>query len=460
MSRLAQRFSPRYFLVPLLDKVETAVVSVARRVQSSKPVTNHSSQLSLCLAAAIGLLHCSGEIAADRLVDSGANIGATDAGAADAGSGAFDGGPPWDGSTGWTDLGPTTAMSQNNWAVCPNPSPGGDGCRGVIDAWGDAIGDTKRDRMILWGGGHVDYWGNELYALTLQGVPALVRLNDPSSTVAMATDSEAMPDGRPTSRHTYGGLAYDSFRDQLFSWGGSRAKDGFFSYATWTLDLGALDSGTTSWTHVATNCVDPFAQGFCSSNAPTCSAGCFGAAVAFDPNTHFLFLHDTSALFSYDPSTSTYALINGTTAAFMHYNTKATIDPKRRRFVQMGSGSQIHVFDISNPTATYTNVKSPPAPMVDLSGAAGCPASFGGNAPGLQYDPGLDRIVIYLGSGNSVYLLDLDAGVCTTKTFAGGPTHSTESSGGVSGRFQYLPGIGAYAVVTSDSSDGFALRLQ
>src|ERR1700761_6743036 len=29
----------------------------------------------------------------------------------------------------------------------------------VIDAWGGGALDTKRNRLVLWGGGHADYWG-------------------------------------------------------------------------------------------------------------------------------------------------------------------------------------------------------------------------------------------------------------------------------------------------------------
>jgi hypothetical protein len=39
--------------------------------------------------------------------------------------------------------------------------------------------------MILWGGGHNDYYGNELYALNLNAAPPpLTRLNDPTVPIA------------------------------------------------------------------------------------------------------------------------------------------------------------------------------------------------------------------------------------------------------------------------------------
>jgi len=32
----------------------------------------------------------------------------------------------------------------------------------VVIAWGGAALDTRRNQLILWGGGHADYYGNEL----------------------------------------------------------------------------------------------------------------------------------------------------------------------------------------------------------------------------------------------------------------------------------------------------------
>src|SRR5881394_4000718 len=65
---------------------------------------------------------------------------------------------------GWQEL-PNTKLQD----ACPPDNFGGQNyafnfnCRMVISAWGGAIADTSRNRLILWGGGHSDYAGNELY---------------------------------------------------------------------------------------------------------------------------------------------------------------------------------------------------------------------------------------------------------------------------------------------------------
>ena len=83
---------------------------------------------------------------------------------------------------GWQDLTNTKLKS-----VCPADSFGGinyafaDYCGAVITAWSGAAADTKRNRLIIWGGGHVDYSGNEVYSLNLGSAPpTMTRLTDPS----------------------------------------------------------------------------------------------------------------------------------------------------------------------------------------------------------------------------------------------------------------------------------------
>src|SRR5215467_3275959 len=45
----------------------------------------------------------------------------------------------------------------------PNPVPPGNPAY-LMRAWSGGAYDSKRDRLIVWGGGHGDYGGNEIYA--------------------------------------------------------------------------------------------------------------------------------------------------------------------------------------------------------------------------------------------------------------------------------------------------------
>src|SRR5689334_18077993 len=55
------------------------------------------------------------------------------------------------------------------------------GCQNVSAAWNSGVLDTRRNRMIIWGGGHTDYSGNEIYAVNLNGTPNAQRLTDPTA---------------------------------------------------------------------------------------------------------------------------------------------------------------------------------------------------------------------------------------------------------------------------------------
>src|SRR5262249_44143633 len=64
---------------------------------------------------------------------------------------------------GWTQL-PNTPLQ----SVCPPNDSSyrfNNNCYQVIKAWSGGMADTARNRLIVWGGGHNDYYGNEIYAL-------------------------------------------------------------------------------------------------------------------------------------------------------------------------------------------------------------------------------------------------------------------------------------------------------
>ncbi|HEX7959692.1 MAG TPA: hypothetical protein VF493_07220, partial [Terriglobales bacterium] len=142
--------------------------------------------------------------------------------------------------SGWTQLSPKTQLSK----VCPPAKDGYDfssNCRNVIAAWSGGIADVARNRMIIWGGGHTDYYGNELYALNLSD-ETMVRLNDPGPVISPnAENASVLADGTPNARHTYNGLAYIAQADRMFAFSGSMASNsGNTDDRTWTLDLASL----------------------------------------------------------------------------------------------------------------------------------------------------------------------------------------------------------------------------
>jgi hypothetical protein len=304
---------------------------------------------------------------------------------------------------------------------------GAEGCAGIINDWSGGIADTAHDRLIVWGGGHNGYYGNELYAFDL-ATREFQRLTDPSPP-APGGDvcPEELSDGTPNSRHTYNGLAEIVDGGQMWAFGGSLAcGPGNFGDDTWLLDLGNL-----AWTRS-----EP-ASGPTPGPHP-------GVAADYDAATKKVFLHDTAALFRFDPATRTYERLGEDS---IDYHLTGVIDPKRHLFVLFG-GDQVRAFDIS-ATSSYQ--------MQTWDGqVTGCDAIRSAVYPGLAYDPVQDRIVGWAG-GDTVYVFNVDTKACTAQTFAGGP--GPQPTAGTHGRFRYFPKYELLAVVNGWQQNAFTLRL-
>jgi hypothetical protein len=288
------------------------------------------------------------------------------------------------------------------------------------------MADTARNRLIVWGGGHNDYYGNEIYALTMSD-QKLTRLNNPGPVADPAANQVALSNGTPNSRHTYGGLTYIAHADRMFVYGGDPAATfGFASNDTWTLNLATLQ-----WQRM-----DP------TSGGPPANA--YGVVSDYDPNTRNVYLHDGQTFWQYTYETNTYKSLDSSSTITI-YNA-AVIDPKRKLFFIIGSG--MHVINIA-PGSNYS--------MQDwTSQTTGCGTLQSTDYPGVAYDPVQDKIVGWTG-GNSVYVLDPDTKTCTTVTNPNGP--GAAQPNGTHGRFRYLPGLNAFVVVNDASQNAYALKL-
>jgi hypothetical protein len=322
---------------------------------------------------------------------------------------------------GWHQLANTRLAS-----VCPNaPSlQGSGGCRNVTEAWGGGTFDTTRNRLLIWGGGHQDYLGNEVYALDL-GDLSMKRLNDPSLNPPSSCEhSGSMPDGTPVSRHTYNHLAYIAHADRMFVFGGSGVPCGWMLGDTWTLHL-----GTMRWQRMNPSGPSPEAN--------------YGRVAAYDPDTRKVYIHDAQYLYSYTYETNTYARLSS--AQSLGQSLTATVDTKRKLFVIVGEG-RVYAYSLAAGSNYARQSWS-------TTGATG---AMQAGAIGLAYDPASDRIVAWDG-GNTVYSLNPDTKVWTAITNASGPGPAL--SNGTYGRFAYSPASGVFVVVNSVDSNAYALRL-
>lgn len=138
-------------------------------------------------------------------------------------------------------------MAENTWAkvninqfndVWPAPSlepAGGFGSpKAVLEAWSSMAWDSKRGKLIFWGGGHANYAGNEVYqwdATTLEwersSLSSQVVLTNSSSNRYETVDG---PLNSPISSHTYDNQNYLANVDRFVTIGGaSWNRGGTFS---------------------------------------------------------------------------------------------------------------------------------------------------------------------------------------------------------------------------------------
>jgi hypothetical protein len=363
---------------------------------------------------------------------------------------------------GWFDV-----SGQQIAPNCP-PDPSSTGsCYGVVDAWNSAIVDTKRNVLWVWGGGHNDYSGNEIYAFNLNTLQ-MTRANNPT-TPPSPTCSAYYGNGTPSgdtasSRHTYGGIVYipvSSFNpngDVMFVFGGVHfCPSGGFSNDTWTLAMSQIAPGANGaasvpggWTQMDATLGNGGAKP--SGSGPNAQA-------QYDPNTGLVFLVDVNTGFwSYSLNTNTYTLLS-TAGSDETEHPQSVIDPVHKVFWLFGDGVAESI-NIAPGGGYGETIVTLPASCSSLSGG-----DLAGDSDGIQWDPVLQKIVAWPNFGPSVYIYDPVANSCTTQTFtAGAPadssmTGSPSTTNGTFGRFGYFPAFGVYALVNEWNLDVHTLRL-
>ena len=329
---------------------------------------------------------------------------------------------------------------QLGWSVIPNTSlvskcpdipeiHGVEGCRAIIDDWGSALADTKRNRLILWGGGHNGYFGNEIYALDLQAL-ALRRLTEPASGSSLSnlqTCPEAFTDGTPNARHDYNGLQYLSKSDRYFFWGAGLAPCGNFTNVPWLWDPNSLKwSRTNSSRHP-----NPAQNG----SIPLTSYDSVSGSI-FEVETN------TGDFWKYDPSSDNWSDL-GHFSACGRLNLTAAINPQSRSYFCVGNG----VFDRIRIDRSHK--------LTHLKGS-GCDALREAAAPGFDFDSFQNRMVGWAGKG-FVYSYDEKMDACTREDFPQDP--GLQQPNGTFGRFRYFPDLGIFVLVNDSGHNAYILRL-
>ncbi|MBL8025525.1 MAG: T9SS type A sorting domain-containing protein [Fibrobacteres bacterium] len=334
--------------------------------------------------------------------------------------------------------GPIEDLKPREWYEVPNskmrsvdPCPkrpcawsGIIGQTGVIDAWCGGAFDTKRDRLIVWGGGHADYAGNELYTFDLNTLTWTRETNPGTPRI----DSAYTLEGTPSSRHTYNFLQYLPSIDRFTSFSvGSLWGSGF---AVPCSCVDAFDFDTKKWERLASSNALGFMSAYdaLTGNAWT-GRSQFGMYEAR--------LNKWSKMTEYD-----------NIVAWSYYAT-TEIDPKRRLMLAVGvSNGQTYKWDISNLNIKIT------ASKMQTTGDTGIQSA---KSPGLAYDPVTEQMVAWNG-GSSVYTLNPDTKIWIKHTATNNVVPTAATSAGTYGRFRYSPKKNVFVVVSGVDQNVFIYR--
>jgi hypothetical protein len=316
----------------------------------------------------------------------------------------------------------------------------------VIQAWGGAAYDSRRQRLWLFGGGHNDYYGNESYVFDASS-RRWSRLDDPSDlsefgNVQRGTSVpclDAWADGKPSSRHSYDHLEYLPRIDRYVMYGGVRGcAAGGAGQDTWF-----EDPETGNWTQMQRS-FDRQTQPASYGTTPGRSIN----AMAVHPDG-FLYAMNSDRLRRYDPVRSVWSVASAPYSIPPTLRT-AVINPAGSRFVSIGAAAG------QAALIRWFNLKAGPDTRLQTVQPQTLSSVLSKKAPGFDVDPKTGKAVAWAG-GDEIVLIDLDTFEMETRTFPGGPV---APGCGMFGRFRYSAALDGFLAVTSVDDNVHVLRLR
>lgn len=393
-------------------------------------------------------------------------------------------------------------------SFCPHNTAGGSvvaGCtpgqlypyqlqaHSIFTAWSSAVAAdiAGSECFWVWGGGHTDYGGNETYRLCLNQIaPTMVRITDPSPIPNndFTVGFSAMPDGNPSSRHTFGQQVYLADQNATLVWNGSV----FGGNGTKFCDLWSFNHSTLAWTLLTPTGVTPV----CITST---------GVMIYNPVSHTVLMYAGGSVYRYDPATNIASSISSASGSGPVPN--GFLDTRRNWMYQIGciTTPQVTVPSTANgcvpggPTGFFYRNKTPDSagmdytalgqtcsqaggtlatdcPNINIQGVlspaskinANCLTVANADAPGIEFDFVNDREIVYpQDSLGTVWFIThaedgTDTYSCTSQSFPGTAPVATGDllpQPGIYGRFRYFKGLDSYIVLPGFNQNAFALSL-
>jgi hypothetical protein len=307
--------------------------------------------------------------------------------------------------------------------LCPPNNFGGFGyafstnCASMYDDWTswtfiNSNGGLLNRGILEFGGGHNDYYGNELYWLD-RATGVKTRITNPSDptpnlTATCGTKVDPYADGRPSARHSYGAFTHLSAINKVMIYSGITSAppgcgDGkiFFLDEASLTGVGCASNCSPAWsqpTLTGTGCPSALSQNwaYVSDNPYTGNAYIF--LPADDSNSAAVNILNPRTLVCNRAS-------RGGTNASKYWGT--VVDPIKQIFLIIGDVNDTDGGNYKGflwcDTTPGTDCNSlhfiPPANI-----SASCSAITSGKVPAVWWDVTHRQAVAYPGNGNTIYI--------------------------------------------------------
>lgn len=327
-----------------------------------------------------------------------------------------------------------SGLSLNTWTTLSNPNTftsvqasnqgqnGNTGPDAVFISWCGAIlasGLGTHGSMIHWGGGHTDYYGNEVYKMDLSTL-TWERMNEPSRAGSDISNSPygIRADGTPAVPHTYYSLCYRPSTNSLVCNRRDRSNAGGDNYLAHSM----FDLDTETW--------------FCSTvpDGLNHTSGTGGEGFVYDSarDVTWSFEMQTGLGWSkYNFATDTVNTYTAPTGAF-------------------GTGPAVYIptkdcvlfFEPSFDGIYGLDPASPNTERVTILKSGSQPATSNYALCVPHWSSTLGAVVIYLNRSNTIYTMTPPAGDWRTGTWTFAQITTTGTSGihsgthGTYGKFQ------------------------
>jgi len=340
--------------------------------------------------------------------------------------------------------GPSVAIS-GTWQELPNtkirdvlPDPNGypiDPLTGQalwnpvnIMAYSGGVQIPSEREVVVDGGGHQTYPGNEKYSVPYDGRP-VSRIGMPSIYPVDGTTNETYADGRPAQRHTSDSMVFIPEFNAIFKSGGALWQGGWPSAAAWLFYLDTRED----------------------ERLPDHPPGDYGAksihsVAKWHPGLKKVIVRGRNYIALYDPFAKTWE--EKARASWNESEMTGLLDTKRNRLVALGHGrSEVWDLESWQPIYDSRDVAGP----IPFSG----PIFHDAFGPGFVYDEIGDQYIGWTWNTPSVlYFVSPDTWAVTAAAMAGTPPGPFAWSSGTFGRFVRVtdPFDGVVVIPSIDSN--------